>query len=159
MSIRQELRQVLAELELCSHVPAVNITPSGRDAGTDVGGNRPTGGIDRREDRAREELSTGDDPDRGVLLRSAEHFRRRLAKASSERAEAAILEDARRALAAYRRAPKPRDLGHPMPSDPQWKRWVAESQLPAREVARKCSVSRQYVEKVRKQWLDNEETS
>lgn len=159
MSVHQQLRQVLAELELCSQVAALNMTPSGRDAGTDVGGNRPTGGIDRGEDRAPEERDSGDEPDRGVVLRSAEHFKHRLANAHSERAEQAILQDARRALAAHRRAPKPKDLGHPMPGDPQWKRWVAESKLPAREIARKCGVSRQYVEKVRKQWCNENEAA
>jgi hypothetical protein len=141
--LRRELRQAIAELELCSHVSAVNPSPSGRDAGTDIGGNRPSGGVDGRDDRVHDHK-----------LKSAEHFKRRVAKARAEQTLRAILKEAREALEAWRRQPPPKDVGHPMPGDHDWKRWVGESQLPAREIARKCSVSRAYVEKVRRQYAD-----
>ena|SRR6185437_3154573 len=138
-----QLGTVLANLELCSHVSAVNLDPSSRDAGEDIGGKRPPGGIDRREDRER---------DAPRVLHSAEHFRRRLARARTQRALDAILADAEAALSAFRRQPAPKDKEHPMPGDFNFKRWVAESPLEDREIARKCGVTRQYVSKVRRQY-------
>lgn len=146
----RELRQVLTELELVSHVPAVNYDPlPRRTADESPGGKKPRGGVDRK-----------DDHQGGFALKSVEHFRRRLDGAlarnvlreqagepPSDRALEAILADARAALAAHRRQPAPPD--RPAISSPQWKRWVAESDLSAAKIGSLYNVSRSYVERVR----------
>lgn len=131
-----ELAQVLAELELVSHVSAARPGSSSRDEGEDIGGRRPPGGIDRGDDREREHLQ-----------KSAEHFRRRLARARTNEHVETILADARTALAAWRRQPAP--TGEPEYGTPQWKRWVAESELSSSEIARKYCVSGQYIRRIR----------
>lgn len=140
-TVRRRLRQTVSELELCSHVPAMNLEPSGRDSGEDIGGKRPPGGLVRKDDRVRE-----------WPLKSADYYKRRAAKARSDRALIQILEDAEESLEAYRRQPPPRDQEHPELGDSNWKRWVGESTMSVREIASQCSVSRQYVERVRKQY-------
>ena len=136
----RELRQVLAELELVSHVSAARPGgSSGRDQSESIGGKRPPGGIDRKDDR-----------ERGHAMKSPEHFRRRIAKAHSEKAFEAILADARASLEAHRRQPPPSD--RPELSSAFWPRWASESDLPAREVARLSGCSRSYVEKIRKRY-------
>lgn len=147
--ISADLRQVLVELEMMSHISAVNLNPGSRDSSEGIGGKRPPGGVDRREDRYRP--APGETTDDERVLRSADHFRRQLAKGRNPEY---VLEEAREALAAFRRPPKPRDKGHPMPADFNWKRWVAESDLPSSEIARKCGVTGQYVRRIRKQYRD-----
>lgn len=146
IDLHRQLKQTIAELEMCSHVSAVSLDSSGRDSGEDVGGKRPPGGVDRKDDKSRE----------GHKLKSAEHYRRRAAKARSESALRAILKDAKESLEAWKRRPAPRDVGHPMPGDMDWKRWVGESSLSASEIARKCSVSGAYVRKIRAQYRERE---
>jgi hypothetical protein len=147
--VEQDLRQVIAELSLLSHVAAASTGTSTRDAGESIGGKRPPGGIDRREDRQRAEIGVtkDDQPDR--ILRSAEHYRRRAERAHSLHTLEQILSEARASLTAWRRQPSSADKAHPMPGDFNWKRWVAESSLPSSEIARKCSVSKRYVNRVR----------
>jgi hypothetical protein len=107
-----ELCQVLAELELVSHAPTVNLGQSTDAAPSvaeehgiyrlaEVGGRRPPGGLD--DDRRRVADDRGD-PDL-VILRSADFFRRRLQRCHSERVLLLILADAREALRSYRKAP------------------------------------------------------
>ena len=143
------IAQVLAELELCSHVSAVNLDPSSHDAGEDIGGKRPPGGIDRREDRFRDPAHKRGEPER--VLRSAQHFREQLARGKPA---GVVLDDALQALSAWRRQPPPGDKEHPMPGDFNWKRWVSESALSDVEIARRCFVSRQYVHRVRVKYRD-----
>jgi len=131
------LGQVLAELEMCSHVSAVNLEPSSRDAGEDIGGKRPPGGIDRKEDHQPRESGER-------ILRSADYFRRQLKRG---RPEGFVLADAEAALNAWRYQPMPRE---PEYGSPQWKRWVAESPLSHGEIARKFNCKRAYVQQVRK---------
>jgi hypothetical protein len=143
--VGRELRQVLAELELCSHVSAVNLDPSSRDSGEEVGGKRPPGGVDRREDRHRRE------PGEDRVLRSAQHFREQLAKGRSPRA---VLRDAEASLAAYR-LPPPASGEWPEYGTRYWKQWVARSpEGSAGEIARVYNVSRGYIKMVRRQWQD-----
>jgi hypothetical protein len=135
----RELRQVLAELELVSQVPALDYASKNQMSVSDErspGGKRPRGGVDRKDDRERD-----------WNLKSAEHFKRRLAGARSELAITLILKDAKAALLAHRRQPPPPD--RPELSSPQWKRWVAESAESAREIARIYNVGRTYVDRVR----------
>lgn len=148
----RELRQVLAELELVSHVPAFNYESKNETSVSDErnpGGKRPRGGVERK-----------DDQENDFALKSVEHFRRRLDGAlarnllreqegepPSSRAIEAILADAKAALKAHKRAPPPPD--RPERSSPQWKRWVATSPLSAHEIARLYDCSHQYVLRVR----------
>lgn len=146
MTIRAELLQVLAELDLVSHVPALDYESKRENKGSvsddrSPGGKRPRGGADRKDDRERE-----------YSLKSADHFRRRLARAHSQRTLEVILEEAKAALAAWRRQPAP--TGEPEYGSPQWKRWVAESKLPSSEIARKYGVSGQYIRRIRALYRD-----
>lgn len=111
-----ELMQVLAELELVSHAPTQNLgaatddptrrlsvvpDESGISRLSEKGGRRPPGGLD--DDRRRMPDDRGD-PDL-VILRSADFFRRRLARCESRSILRLILADAREALRSYRKAP------------------------------------------------------
>jgi hypothetical protein len=148
-SVEHELRQVLAELELVSHVAAVNLEPSSRDASESIGGRRPPGGVDRREDRhksdPREKPGRRDEPER--VLRSAQHFREELAR--GKKRPARLLEEAKASLAAWKRQSPPK---HPLMGDPGWKRWVAESPESHADLARKCGCTRQNIREVRLKW-------
>ena len=136
----RELRQVLAELELISQVSASTPGSGGGDQGEDIGGKRPPGGLDRAGDRP-------DDHEHIYPQKSYEYFRRRVGRIRSQWQAERLLEQARESLEASRRQPRPSD--RPELSSPQWKRWVAESDLPPREIARVYNVSRSYVERIR----------
>jgi hypothetical protein len=145
----RELRQVLAELELVSHVPAVNMDSSSRDAGEDIGGKRPPGGIHRQDDR-----EDSDNPERSHhhKQKSAEHFKRRLARARGNHQRRQILTEAREALKAWKvQPPPPKDL-EPERSSSQWKRYVAESSESHQTLADRFGVSRQYIAEVRRKY-------
>jgi hypothetical protein len=151
----RELRTVLAQLELCSHVQAVNLEPSSRDSAESIGGKCPPGGRDRGEDGARVEPAGRDEP-RPRVLRSAEHYRRRIAKAHGRRTLELILVEATDSLEAWRRQPAPTKKAEPKLGDPGWKRYVAESPEKANELAARFVVSRAYIEKVRRLYRDEE---
>jgi hypothetical protein len=141
-----ELRTVLAQLEMVSHVSAVNYESSGgRDAGESIGGKRPPGGILRADDRE------ADYPQKSV-----EHFRRRAAKATSNGALKAILADARKALEAARRQPAPDKGTEPKFGEPGWKRYIAESDEKANVLAARFGCSRAYIEEVRRKYREAE---
>jgi hypothetical protein len=140
-----ELRTVLARLELVSHVSAVNYESSGRDACESIGGKCPPGGIRR-----------ADDKEHDYPQKSVEHFRRRIVRATSSRVLEAILTDARRALEAARRQPAPDKKTEPKVGDPGWKRYVAESDEKANELAARFGYSRAYIEEVRRKYRDVE---
>lgn len=110
-AVQGELRQVLAELELVSQVSAVNLDPTARDTSESIGGNRPSGGINRKDDRQ---------PD--YPQKSVEHFRRRAAGARSEYQLGLILKDAKKALEACKRQAAPAD---PLWMSFEWKRQIA----------------------------------
>lgn len=148
VKLRREIRQALAELELVSEVDAVEPRKGSRDTSEDIGGRWPSGmSKDHPDVRELEDY-------RAWPLKPVAHYRRRVARARSISALEAILKDVRSALERSRRQPAPTDAGHPMPGDSNWKRWVAESSLSATEIARKCSVSKRYVNKVREQYRD-----
>lgn len=141
-----ELAQVLAELEMVSHVGAANLSPEPQTGiGNDRGGRRPQGGIDRRDDRYRDtdEHSERNENDRPAVLRSHEHFRRRAARCTSDANLLVVLNEARLTLAAWKVAPVPSE---PVWDDVSaWKFWAARSDLPVVELARRAGVSRQAV--------------
>lgn len=137
-TVEGELRQVIAELAIVSHMSASKLGGSGRDSGESIGGRRPPGGIDRKGDK-----------DHDWAMKSAEHFAKRLEKAHSERTLLVILAEARDALEAHRRQPPAKD---PEVSSPQWKRWISESTESHGELARRFGVKRAYIQQVRKQY-------
>ncbi|MDP2710814.1 MAG: hypothetical protein Q8O56_06310 [Solirubrobacteraceae bacterium] len=125
-------RQLIAELELISQAPAMNLEPTrpGSDA---KGGNRPPGGIDRRDDR---------EPDHP--LKSHEHFRRRLHRCRSTADYEALAADAEAALHAWQHAPPP-------PKDSlAWKDLIAADHRPAKDVATAWDISASYVYQLRR---------
>jgi len=140
MTTRGELMNVIARLELMSHAPAMNLQPSARSTGEgdDRGGNRPPGGIDRKADTNPE-----------FLLKSADHFRQRLSKARTEYALRCILDDARKTLEAWQHTPSTDD---PEVAGIHWRWMVAISLESDAEIARRYSVSRAYVAKIRRQY-------
>ena len=95
---RAELLNVIARLEVISQVSAVNLDPTPAATDSSKGGGRPSGGIDRKDDR-----------EPGFELKSADHFRRRLRKAHTEGAVLAILADAHKTLKAWTVGPEPKD--------------------------------------------------
>lgn len=145
MSLDSDLRTVIARLELCSHVSAMDLDPSSRDSGEDVGGKRPSGGVDRE-----------DDGDRELVLKSAEHFRRRLAGAYSERTLVVILHDAEAALEAHRKQPPPQKDNEPEFGSSQWKRYIGESTESYGTLAARFGVERSYIQQVRKKYRSDE---
>jgi hypothetical protein len=146
---------VLAELDLVSHVPAAQSIEGGRSAEGDIGGNRPPGGVDRKEDRQPSDPKrNADKPER--LLRSADHFMRRIAKARSEHTLGLILEDAEASLDAWKRQPAPDKSNEPKYGTPQWKRYIAESAEKPNVLAKRFGVTRQYIEKVRREYAPPE---
>jgi hypothetical protein len=125
VSLETELRQVLAELEMCSHVAAFNYAGKGIRDSEDPGGRRPPGGVDWAED--------------------PERFRRQLKRG---RPEQAVLRDARATLVACRRPPAP--SGEPEYGTLAWKRWVGRSDLSHGAIATKFNCTRAYIQQVRK---------
>lgn len=140
MSARRDLERIIARLELKSHAHAAQIQPEPASRGGSRGGNRPPGGIDVRDDKEPE-----------FHLKSADHFRRRLARARSDRAVQLILVDAEKALAAWERTPL---VGRPLPGSPFFRRWIIDQlrlgENPER-VAQLGGCTREYVNKVRRQ--------
>lgn len=142
MSVVTELRTVLARLELCSQVGAVNMSPETQTGeGNDRGGRRPPGGIDRRDDRDIENV-----------LKSADHFKVRMRHCRTESDYRRVLLAAESALTAHlvadrSRGPEPHPpvFMEPHKNDPGWKLWVSQCGLGATEIARRHSVSRQHV--------------
>lgn len=113
---RRELLAIIARLEVMSHVPALNQSPKAEVGGATTGdeknpgGSRPRGGIDRKDDR---------EPD--FALKSADHYRRRLAGAQGEHTVTLILADAQKTLDAWMRTP--------VTGDPEWGSFAWRKQI------------------------------
>ncbi len=141
MSVRGELAQALAELEMVSHVSAVNLEPQIQTGeGNDRGGRCPSGGVSGMDDRER-----GDDAvdDRPAVLRSHLHYRRRADRCVTDADRARLLGEVQATIGAWKRAPRPTDP--PWTDISAWKFWAARSPLPVAEMARLAGVSRQAV--------------
>lgn len=137
-SARHELEQIIARLEVISHVPAVNLDPTPAATDASKGGARPRGGIDRKDDREMD-----------FALKSADHYRRRLDRAHTEGAVLRILADAKLTLRAWTHTPV---TDQPLPGDPLFRRWVSQQLAAGKspvDIARVSGVSRQYVSKIR----------
>jgi hypothetical protein len=146
VSVERELKQVVCELMLCSHVSAAQPGSSSRDASEGIGGKRPPGGIDRKDDREHE-----------WPLKSAGHFIARINNAHSERTLILILAEAKASLEAFERQPKPTKQNEPEVSSPQWKRYIAESTEGHGTLAGRFGVSRAYIQQIRKRYGDARE--
>lgn len=145
MNVRTQAAEAIWRLELMSQASAMNLEPhvSSNDGDetaklNPVGGKLPPGGVDKEGDRTPE-----------FRQKSAEHFKARYRGCRSDRDFSLVLADALEAEASWKRTPLPSE---PLLDDPQWKRWVADSTLPDAEIARRYSVSRQYVNRIRRQY-------
>jgi hypothetical protein len=137
-----ELRQAIMQIGMLSQVSAANLENNAKSTDDDIGGKRPSGGIVAKDDFAE-----------GFALRSVEYFDRRLRRAHTARAVTELLAEAMATLEAWKRTPIP--AGQPPAlNDPQWKRWIAETDLPPRDLVRMFGVSRQYIHQVRKAYRD-----
>lgn len=137
-----DLRQLIARLSLVSHASAARLDSEPRSADGDIGGNRPPGGIDARDDKAE-----------GFGLKSAVYFERRFARIHTDIQLQALVLEAERALEAWQRTPFVEGQ-RPALQDPRWKQWIAHSRLDGGELARLYGVSRQYIHEVRKKYRD-----
>lgn len=131
-----QLINLIHRLELKSHASS-SVLDVDRVSSSKPTGNRPAGGIDRRDDR---------EPD--CWLRSADHYRRRAEGARSVYAVAKIMADLRKTMVAWERSPLPSD---PVPGDPFFRRYVVESSKSVGELARLHGISRQYLHRLRSQ--------
>lgn len=94
---RHELAQIIARLRTISHVNAIDYEGRSQTSETSesIGGKRPPGGIDRRDDR---------EPD--FRLKSADHFATRAAGCRSISDYRSVLIDAQLALKAWTHPPE-----------------------------------------------------
>jgi hypothetical protein len=134
-----DLRRVITSLELVSHTSAQALDPQPRETTDSKGGARPSGGVDHAGDREQD-----------YRQKSADHFMRRVGKAKTVGDLEAILGEARDALEAWRRPPKPLE---PLPDDPRFKSYVAASDKSASELARLHGISARTVHRWRAQYL------
>lgn len=146
-TIEHELRQVLAALELVSHVPALDYASKRDNKGSvtddrSPGGKRPRGGVDRQDDRERE-----------YTLKSADHFRRRLAHATSRHTLELILKEARASLDAHRKVPdwKKGEI-EPERKTLRWKRMIANSPATAEVLAKRHEIGVRTVKRYREMY-------
>ncbi len=162
----RELRQLIARLELISHVSGSAYDGRAPRATDDEpGGQRPPGG---RRDRPRHpgplpgsdaldsELQAyqerRDEWDAWLISyqrRTPEYFQRQLEDCHTAWRVEKLVTEARETLEAWHRQPMPRGV-EPEFGSPQWKRWIAESSLNGGELARKFNVTRQYIYKIRR---------
>jgi hypothetical protein len=136
LDLFHEARQLVAELELMSHGNAMSTGT--RPSSEHPGGKRPTGGVDRHDDR---------EPD--FEQKSHAHFQARLRGCRCDEDVKAVIADAKRALDAWRRTPAP--------TDPLWGTFecgvmIANSELPDVHWARIYCVSKARVGQVKRQF-------
>ena len=147
----RELRQVLTDLSLVSHVSGAPIDSSGGGSGPgDKSGARPPGEVDWKGDK---------EPD--FRQKSHVHFVRRLSalsrglhKLSDERAELIldeILKDAKDALHAWQKSPVPAGTD-PSPGTRAWKIQIANDTRSSRVVAGHFGISHVSVIRYREQY-------
>lgn len=137
-SAAKQLRDAILQLEMISQVPASRPGHTSKSTDEDIGGRRPSGGIDRADDREHD-----------FALKSAEHYRRREARCHTDGQRLALLVEVERTLTAWRQTPLV-DGKRPAMNDPRWKQWVGECEHTVTELVRWYSCSRQYIHQVRK---------
>ena len=132
------LQRTITSLELMSHAASQALDPQPRDTSSSRGGGRPPGGVDYAGDREAD-----------YRQKSAEHYKRRVGRANTNTDLYLILVDAEQALEAWRRPPRPSE---PLPDDPRFKRWIAESPSSAPELARIYGLSTRTIHRWRSQY-------
>jgi hypothetical protein len=142
MTEREELLRAIAKIATFSQVPAANVGQSAKSADDDIGGRRPSGGIDRKDDFQTD-----------FALKSADYFRRCLARCRTERAITELLIEAKATIEAWMHTPIPPGQ-EPEYGSPQWKRWIAESSEDAGTLARRFNCTRQYIYQIRRGYRD-----
>ena len=141
---RVELEQIIARLKVMSHVPSgFKDGKTSRSTDEAVGGRRPNGGVDRKDDRQED-----------WALKSAEHYQARLKHAHTEGIVLLILRDARRTLRAYTHTPVPVSAD-PKPGDPLFMRWLAKQDGRVEDISYRTGVSRALVYKARDTYGDD----
>lgn len=165
-----EYRDLVQKLSLISHVTSVNYEGKiARDTSEATGGRRPTGSdIEPKPRRPKSPRIVGniasekawDEYEIDLAAweacyhrRGVDYFVRRFAACSTDGMLRDLIGEARDTLAAWKRTPIPKGQP-PALGDPQWKRWVAESSLQTGDLARMFSVSRQYIQKIRRGYRD-----
>ncbi len=139
MSVHKELSETICALELVSQVPAVNLDPTSRDSSESIGGKRPSGGIDRQDDR-----------ERAWDMKSADHFKTRIRNAHSERTLLQILIEAKQSLENARRMPGwKKGAVEPDKGTLRWKRMIADSYEPAHVLAKRHEISLRTIQNYR----------
>ena len=128
MSPDRECRQLLARLELISHTPAVSLDREGKTGGKPLGGDRPPGGIDAR-----------DDFDLDYTLKSHVYYRRRYGRCRTDWQLTALAAEMAAVLEAWLHSPKP-------PRDSNaWREAVATDTRGLSAIAREYNLTRQQV--------------
>lgn len=142
--------ELLARLELVSHAPTVNLSPTkGPSSDEDIGGKRPPGTDREHPDGSNlAEVSAFLD---SYHRRTVGYYRRRVAKCETREQREALRLELVGTIEAWLRAPLP--VGQePEYGSPQWKRYVAESREDPGVLATRFFVTRRYINKVRQQY-------
>lgn len=141
---RLELTNLIHRLEVISEVSAATMDSGPKDGSeNDIGGNRPSGGVDWKADREPE-----------FLLKSVEHFKRRSARCHTDQDFDRAIDDAKAAIRANTHTPVSLD---PKPGDPMFRRHVLETieanpGASDERIALLCgSVSRRRVNQIRRE--------
>lgn len=147
-SLLRQIRQGLAELELISHAPTMNVRPEiGKNATEHPGGKRPQG-IDRERPVGMMECL---DAFEAYQAKTVDRYRRWLASIIKHGSDPAKLTELRDDLAAtleaWRRPPIKLDMP-PTMADPSWKRFVANCGWEVDKLVSYYGCSRQYVKRI-----------
>jgi len=143
-----ELRAVVQQIALKSQVSAMNLERSSKATDDDIGGRRPSGGVDRGDDWSLEAAE--------YWLKSGDYFQRKLERVLARGGEVelrALIVEAEATLKAWSRSPL--DLERPASmKDPKWGIFIAYSKEDAGTLARWYGCKRQHIYATRKKWRD-----
>lgn len=157
-NLTRELRQLVTELSLISHVSGVAYDGKASKATDEhIGGKKPPGGEQDRPHPPRD-----DDPKAWAAYRdeleswrssyqrfTPTYFNDELRKCETTTRLRELRDQAASALAAWRRAPIPPGGEPASMADPQWKRWVIEEHWTTTQIVNRYGCSRQYVHQLR----------
>lgn len=113
---QKKLRDLLARMSVLSEVSAVNYDPNPvahTKGDHSMGGNRPSGGVDRKADREPE-----------FFLKSHDHFVRRAQRCRSLSDYLSVIADAERCIEAWTNPPIQEE---PKPGEPFFRRYVEQT--------------------------------
>lgn len=139
-----ELRRVVIQIAVKSHVSAAQVGRSTPSTDEDIGGKRPPGGTSGADDWSVDS--------EGYWLKSADYFQEQLDKimrnGRSPLRLRALLDEAQETLKRWTTLHIPEGQ-EPEYGSPQWKRYVAESSESGGSLARRFNCSREYIRQVR----------